>query len=179
MKPSENTPNSRIAEVIESRSPAGQNDSVQGWHNLLKDLLKRMAPYLREGYLVTFRTLQDQEKVLFEELHRKLTVPPSVYALYLPPSVRYQMLYHRPEGVSQPLPDHSPENPPDEGIILACRKTGIDVIINALLAKPPFTPAIDVYDDGQLLAGYVYNTVDECIRDLTKVLQTHLQPGTD
>lgn len=179
MKPSENTPNSRIAAVIESRSPVGQNDSVQGWHNLLKDLLKRMAPYLREGYLVTFRTLQDQEKILFEELHRKLKVPPSVYALYLPPSVRYQMLYHRPEGVSQPLPDHSSENPPDEGIVLACRIADIDIIINALLAKPPFTPAIDVYDDGQLLAGYVYNTVDECIRDLTKVLQTHLQPGTD
>jgi hypothetical protein len=47
------------------------------------------------------------------------------------------------------------------------------------LAKPPFTPAIDVYDNGQLLAGYVYNTIDECIDDLTKVLQIHLKPGAD
>lgn len=105
-------------------------------------------------------------------------VPISVGAIYLPPSVRYQMLYHRPEGQPQPLPEHSPDNPPDEGIVLACRKTDFTVIINALLAKPPFAPAIDVYDDGQLLAGYVYNAIDECIADLTKVLQIHLQPGT-
>jgi len=35
-----------IAEIIESRSPAGRSDSVQGWHNLLKNLLGQMAPYL-------------------------------------------------------------------------------------------------------------------------------------
>jgi hypothetical protein len=50
-------------------------------------------------------------------------------------------------------------------------------VINALMAKPPFTPAIDVYDNGQLLAGYIYNTIDECIGDLARVLQIHLQPG--
>jgi hypothetical protein len=61
--------------------------------------------------------------------------------------------------------------------VLACRKADFNLIINALLAKPPYTPAIDVYDDGQLLAGYVYNTIDECIGDLTKVLQIHLQPA--
>lgn len=42
-----------------------------------------------------------------------------------------------------------------------------------------FTPAIDVYDDGQLLAGYAYNTIDECVGNLTKVLQIHLQSGPD
>ena len=42
-----------------------------------------------------------------------------------------------------------------------------------------FTPAIDVYDDGQLLAGYVYNTIDECVDNLTRVLQVHLQSGPD
>jgi hypothetical protein len=42
-----------------------------------------------------------------------------------------------------------------------------------------FTPAIDVYDNGQLLAGYVYNTIDECVDNLTRVLQIHLQSGPD
>jgi hypothetical protein len=62
---------------------------------------------------------------------------------------------------------------------LGCRRTDLNVVVNTLLAKPPFTPAIDVYDNGQLLAGYVYNTIDECIGDLTKVMQTHLKPGAD
>ena len=89
------------------------------------------------------------------------------------------MLYNRPAGEPQPIPEHSQDNPPDEGIILATRKNDFNVVINALLAKPPFTPAIDVYDDGQLLAGYTYNTSDECVGDLTKVLQIHLSPGAN
>ena len=179
MKPLKKSSNSSIAEIIESRSPAGRQDSVQGWHNLLIKLLSQMTPYLKEGHLVTFRTLNDREREFFEELHGKVTVPSTVSAIYMPPSVRFQMLYHRPEGESRAVPDHSPENPPDEGIVLGCRRTDLNVVVNALLAKPPFTPAIDVYDNGQLLAGYVYNTIDECIGDLTKVLQIHLKPGAD
>ena len=177
MKPFENTVYSSVAEIIESRSPAGRQDSVRGWHDLLKKLLSQMTPYLKEGHLVTFRTLSNWERGFFEELHRKVALPSTVSAIYMPPSVRFQMLYRRPEGEPRAIPDHSPENPPDEGIILGCRRTDLDVVVNALLAKPPFSPAIDVYDNGQLLAGYVYNTIDECIGDLTKVLQTHLEPG--
>ena len=179
MKPLKNTSNSNIAEIIESRSPAGRQDSVQGWHNLLKKLLSQMTPYLKEGHLVTFQTLNDRERGFFEELHAKVTLPQTVSAIYMPPSVRFQMLYHRPEGEPPAVPDHSPENPPDEGIVLGCCRTDLNVVVNALLAKPPFTPAIDVYDNGQLLAGYVYNTIDECIADLTKILQIHLKPGAD
>jgi len=177
MKRSKNELNSYLAGIIESRAPAGQYDAVQGWHKLLKNLLGRMAPYLQEGHLVTFRRLKEQESQFFEQLHQKVTIPASVGAIYLPPSVLFQMLYHRPESEPQPVPDHSPENPPDEGIVLACQKRDFNVVVNALMAKPPFAPAIDVYEDGQLLAGYVYNAIDECIANLTAVLQIHLQPG--
>ena len=177
MKQPINTPSAHTAEVIERRSPAGRNDSVQGWHNLLKRMLHQMAPYMREGHLVTFRRIEEQERVFFGKISQSISVPNATGAFYMPPSVRYQMLYRRPEGAPQPIPEHSPDNPPDDGIVLACRKADFKLIINALLAKPPYTPAIDVYDDGQLLAGYVYNTIDECIGDLTKVLQIHLQPA--
>ena len=176
MKQPKEAPISRIADIIESRSPAGKNESVRGWHNLLKKILHQMAPYLRESHLVTFRSLTDQEAVFFEKLIKKISVPPSVAAIYMPPSVRYQMFYDRPAGEPQPIPEHSPDNPPDEGIVLACQKADFNVVINALMAKPPFTPAIDVYDNGQLLAGYIFNSIDECIGDLTRVLRIHLQP---
>lgn len=170
-----NTNTERVADIIESRSPAGRHDSVQGWHNLLKDLLSKMAPYLRVGQLVTFRELKASERLFFENRLQTITVPAAVQALYLPPSVRHQMLYQRPAGAPQPIPEHSADHPPDEGIVLANRKNDINVVINALMAKPPFAPAIDVYDDGQLLAGYVYQSIDECISNLSKVLQTHLE----
>ena len=179
MRPSSNSSGSTIADIIENRSPAGPNESVQGWHKFLKRILFQMAPYLREGHMVTFRRLKDQESVFFERLRQKISVPPSAASIYIPPSVLYQMLYNRPAGEPQPIPEHSQDNPPDEGIILSSRKNDFNVVINALLAKPPFTPAIDVYDDGQLLAGYTYNTIDECVGDLTKVLQIHLSPGAN
>ena len=177
MKQPNDSTMSGMADTIESRSPAGKNESVYGWHNLLKKMLHQMRPYLRESHLITFQTLTDQEVVFFEKLVNKISVPPSVAAAYIPPSVRYQMLYDRPVGEPQPIPEHSSDNPPDDGIVLACRKTNFDIVVNALMAKPPFTPAIDVYDNGQLLAGYIYNSIDECIDELTRVFQIHLQTG--
>jgi hypothetical protein len=171
----QDTDNSHVARVIESRSPAGRQDAVQGWHNLLKSLLSQMAPYMRQGQLVTFRELKEPERQFFEERLQTIKVPASTRALYLPPSVRHQMLYQRPAGEPQPIPEHSLDNPPDRGIVLACRETELDVVVNVLFAKPPFAPAIDVYDDGRLLAGYVYNTIEECIANLSKVLKIYLQ----
>lgn len=171
------TDNERMADIIEGRSPAGRHDSVQGWHKLLKDLLTRMAPWLQEGRMVTFRRLKEPERLFFEKKLQHLRVPVAAQALYLPPSVRHQMLYQRPTGEPQPVPEQSADDPPDEGIVLACRKSDYTVVINCLLAKPPFAPAIDVYDDGQLLAGYVFHTIDECIDNISDVLQTYLQPG--
>ncbi len=166
--------NKRITDIIENRSPAGRHDSVQGWHNLLRNLLRKMSPYLRDGQLVTFQTLNDSEKSFFEAFHPKITVPQTSSALFIPPSVLFQMLYSRPEGAPRSVPEHSPENPPDNGIILASRSNDYSTIVNALFARPPFTPAIDVYEAGQLLAGYVYSNVDECIENLSNVLSVHL-----
>lgn len=179
VKPFRNNSSEGIDKIIESRSPAGRHDSVRGWHNLLKTILTQTMPYLREGHLITFRRIEDHEKDFFEKLLRMVTVPNTVGAIYIPPSVRFQMMYHRPDGETQPIPEHSADDPPDKGVVLACRKTDVNMVINALMAKPPFTPAIDVYDDGQLLAGYIYNTIDECIGDLTKVLQTYLDSKAD
>ncbi len=177
MKKSKKISGLQMAEIIESRSPAGRHDTVAGWHNLIKKILDKMAPYLTGGHLVTFRSLSGRERLFFENLQQIITIPADVNAIYLPPSVRFQMLYHRPDGEPRAVPDHSLDDPPDEGVVLACRKTDFNVVINALMAKPPFAPAIDVYEDGQLLAGYVYHTIVECIRGLAAVMKIHLHSG--
>ena len=173
-QPIRNTHNQRLAQIIESRSPAGRHDAVQGWHDLLQDLLSQMAPYLREGRLVTFRQLKEPERKFFEKQLQRITVPATAQALYLPPSVRYQMLYQRPAGEPQPVPEHSPDHPPDEGIVLACRKCDYNVVINCLAMVHGV--ALTAHD-GRLLAGYVYHTISECVTHLSEVMQIHLQPG--
>lgn len=169
MKPSQNSSSSRIADIIASRAAAGPDDLVAGWQNLLKQLLAQTAPYLRPGHLVTFRRINDAEQQFFKQLHRSVAVPPGAGAIYLPPSVRSQMMYGRTGS------DHRADHPPDTGILLATLPADFTVIVNALFAKPPFTPAIDVYDNGRLLAGYVYNTINECTAALSEVLRVHLQ----
>jgi hypothetical protein len=103
MKKSNKSSDRQLADVIENRSPAGRHDTVEGWHNLLKRILEKMAPYLTKGHLVTFRSLTDQEHLFFESLQQSIAIPAGVSAIYLPPSVRFQMLYHRPDMFTIPL----------------------------------------------------------------------------
>lgn len=146
-QPNVNTLGSHVSETIEGRSPAGRHDPVQSWHKLLIKILGQIDAYIREGHLVTFRRKNEREGEIFKKISQTISVPDTVVAIYMPPSVRFQMMYYRPEGVIQPIPDHSPDNPPDDGIVLACRKSDFNFIINALLAKPPFAPTVDVFDD--------------------------------
>ena len=169
----------QVSEIIGKRVGAGPQDIVEGWQRFLKKILSQMAPHLKAGHMVTFQTLESHERQLYQKLSDNISIPRNVSAIYIPPSVRYQMMYQRPEGQSQPIPEHDPENPPDMGVILAGRLKHFDIIVNVLLAKPPFTPAIDVYENGQLLAGYVYNTIDECIAGMSQVLKAHFHISYD
>jgi hypothetical protein len=64
--------------------------------------------------------------------------------------------------------------PKDDGVILASRTSSHATIVNALLAHAPCAPAIDVYDNGALVAGYVYHAIDDCLAAMSGVIQTHL-----
>lgn len=166
----------QIAETIGQRVRAGADPNVTGWQAMLASLLQKMSPYMAAGHLVTFQTLRPHEKSFFLKLHEAVRIPEGNSALYLPPSVRHQMLYRHQASRTALHGNDEPENPPDEGILLCSRANAFEVIVNALFAHPPFTPAVDVYDRGQLLAGYTYYDIAACIQALTGVLQVHLSP---
>jgi hypothetical protein len=164
----------QIVETIEKRVGAGTDPSVAGWQAMLADLLKQMNPYMAAGRLVTFQTLTTQEKDFFLTLRGSVRIPEAVCALYLPPSVRHQMLYRDRANKAALLGNDDPENPPDAGILLGSRQNDFGVIVNALFAHPPFTPAVDVYDHGQLIAGYTYYQIADCQAALSDLLKVHL-----
>lgn len=164
----------KIAATIAGRVRVGADATVAGWQAMLTDLLQQMAPYLANGRLVTFQTLTPPEKDFFATLHDAVQIPEIAAGLYLPPSVRHQMLYRHQTNKAALLGNEDPENPPDSGILLASRINDYTVIVNALFAHPPYTPAVDVYDRGQLIAGYTYYTVSECVQALTALIQVHL-----
>lgn len=164
--------NQRLARVVEQRVGVGQTEMVSGWQAVLKDLLSRMKPFMKPGFLVTFQNLTEAEIAFFERLHHEVRMPQSAVGLYLPPSVREQMLGEKPIN-------NGASGQPDAGVVVASHHGAFDVIVNALFAFPPFTPAIDVYDRGQLMAGYQFATIDECRADLANVIGRHLgMPST-
>jgi hypothetical protein len=62
----------------------------------------------------------------------------------------------------------------DAGIVLASEFREYDVIVNSLLAFPPYSAGIDVYEKGALTAGYSFQTLEECQGDLQKIIWTYL-----
>jgi len=164
----------RVAEIIDQRVGAGESDLVVGWQQMLAGLLEKIAPFLSAGRLVTFRTLLPEEKTFFEALHRDVAVPGHVTAIFISPSVRHQMMGGQPPagGVAQAI--QPPGSPPDAGILLACRANDHQTIVNVLFAHPPHTPAVDVYDQGRLIAGYSYASIPDCRIEIGIILGRHL-----
>jgi hypothetical protein len=159
--------NQQKARVVEERAGVGTTEIVSGWQAILVDLLNRMKPFMRSGVIVTFQHLTTSEIDFFERLHREVGIPQSAAAIYLPPSVRGQML-----GEKRVQNDASGQ--PDAGVVIAVRHGEFDVIVNALFAFHPFTPAIDVYERGQLIAGYQFKSINACIAEFSTVLGRHL-----
>ena len=147
----------------------GADPAVAGWQCLLEEMLVKLEGYLVPGRVVTFQSVAPEERTVFEELSRALDLPPQVCAVFIPPSV-LQAMYFAPE--SGPAPARLVRG---AGILLASRCRDYMIILNTLFAMPPYAAGIDVYENGNLLAGYSYRTVAECSAALPQVLHTYLR----
>lgn len=163
--------NQKLAQTIEQRVGAGYSEIVAGWQLMLQDMLIRMRPFLKPGSIVTFQQLLPDEKVFFNRLADEVPVPTVAQAFYLPPSVRHQMMGGR-AGDSDDL------GISDAGVLVASQIDNHEVIVNALFALASCTPAVDVYEQGQLVAGYQYPSIDACRSELGTVLKRHLQQSS-
>jgi hypothetical protein len=172
MNPINSKQNQRLARVVEQRVGNGPSDAVDGWQSMLVELLDRMKAFLKPGATVTFQQMMPEEIKFFERLSQAVAVPQSAVAFYLPPSVRHQMM-----GGSSGELDASEIH--DAGVLVASRSEGHGIVVNALFAHPPFTPAVDVYDQGQFVAGYQYETIAACRAELGEILQRHLAGPPD
>jgi hypothetical protein len=151
------------------RLRAGADPAVAGWQCLLEEMLVKLEDYLVPGRVVTFQSVAPEERTVFEELSSTLDLPAQVCAVFIPPSVLQAMVF-------------TPESGPaaarlvrDAGILLASRCRDYTIILNTLFAMPPYAAGIDVYENGNLLAGYSYRTVAECRANLSQVTRTYLR----
>jgi hypothetical protein len=157
----------QLAQVVEKRVGRGPTEIVSGWQSVLKNLLEKVNSYLKPGAMVTFQSLTPREKDHFTVFSSRVKISPACAAIFIPPSVRQQMM----GGWAG---DNPGTEPSDAGVIIASRPGNFSIIINVLFAHPPFTPAVDVYENGQLSAGYQYDSIEACQSELGEILDRHL-----
>lgn len=155
----------------EQRIDAGSDPVTAGWQCFLEEMLLQLENYMVAGRMVTFQQLTEAEIQQYQFL-QQLRLPEIVCAVFIPPSVLHSMLSG---GALQA--SGMPSAFPDAGVVLASRCRRYDLIVNTLFARPPYTPGIDVYEYGNLLAGYSYQTHAECQAELPKIIQTFLGSG--
>jgi hypothetical protein len=170
MKPKEPIESESMDQTIVRRSGVGPNDLIAGWQSVLSRMLDQTQPFMQPARIVTFQRMRPHEQSVFQQIIQRVSMSEQAWGIYLPPSVRNQLMYTN-QGLIIPAGEAVPR---DDGVLLFSRATSHETIVNGLLAHQPFAPAVDVYDQGALLAGYVYDNIDACLADLTAVIQIHL-----
>ncbi len=162
--------NALIDQTIFRRTGVGSNELIKGWQSVLIRLLDHLGPHLQAAHIVTFQKLSTAEEKMYRHILQRVTVPKGVCGVYMPPSARNQIMYTN-RGLDIPAAEITPK---DDGVLLFSRQSSHSTILNVLLAHPPFTPAVDVYDRGAMLAGYVYDSIDDCLASMASIIDTHL-----
>jgi len=170
MEPKKPIKSESMDQTIARRSGVGPNELIAGWQSVLSRMLHQMQTFSQPARIVTFQRINSHEQGVFQNVTQRVRVPDQAWGVYLPPSVRNQLMYTN-QGLSIPADETIPK---DDGALLFSRSDSHQTIVNGLLAHPPFATAVDVYDSGALLAGYVYDGIDDCLANLSAVIETHL-----
>jgi hypothetical protein len=169
----------RAQEKKRRRIEDGRDPVVAGWQCVLEEMLIQLESYVRPGEIVTFQVITPEEKEVFTGLRALARIPSSACAVFIPPSVIRGMMRSQGGARFTGWPAYYRERHPDSGVLVASRCREYDLIINALLAHPPFTPGIDVYEGGELVAAYSYQGLEAFQSEFASVIETYLKDRED
>lgn len=160
----------KVKEKTESRIHAGRDPRIAHWQGALESILVMMEKYLVPGQIITVESLKPNEAEVFQTLHTLLDISPFVNAVFLPPSIANAM---NPSEIADSIKRVPKENP--SYMVLISKIRDYNRILAAEISPHPAKPGVDIFEDGSLLGSYNYNTPEECIKDLSKVIWIHLK----
>ena len=164
----------QITERAESRKGAGRDEFQADWQASLEVLLLMAEDHLKEhpGQLEFMRISNREEWGFFVDVMERLDLPPDTCALLITPSAFKGM----------PLP--TPGEWEDAGLmawqrdsvwVLISRCDDWKVIMQATLPGLE-SVGVDVFEDGAHIADYSYNSIDECLDDLSRIVWIYFKP---
>lgn len=154
---------------IEAWIAAGRKPGVAHWHGALEATMVSLEPHLQPGHLVPVQALEKKYYALFAELYALLDLSPDVQAAFLPTAMGGIL---KPPAAIEALRRVHPD---DTSTMLLCRRPGNHPrILCAEISKAAWKPGVDLFEEGALLGNYEYDNSADCIRDLAKLIRTHL-----
>ncbi len=163
-----------IFDKAEDRKKLGHDDFGVDWQAALEIMTLLMEKHLikKPGQMLPMQIDNQDEGDFYYDVQEKLDLPPGTCAVLITPSASKNMPF--PKLPESEITGLEPWIRNAYSIII----TDLNdhrVIMQASL--PGIEHAgIDVFEDGFHFANYTYNTIEECLNDLTKVTWIHFNP---
>ncbi len=147
----------------------GRNPGIAHWHGALEATMASFAPYLQPGRLIPVHSLDKSAYSIFKELYTVLDLCPDTLAAFIPSGMA-GVLY--PPAAIDSLRRIHKDN---KSVMLLCRQPGENTrILSAEISKEAWKPGVDLFEEGALLGSYEFDSSADCIRELPKLVRTHL-----
>ena len=163
-----------IFDKAEAREKAGKEPFHAGWQAVLETVLLLARKHLieRPGQLLPLQIDGQKEWEFYLDIQEKLDLPPDTSAVLITPSSFKAMpifqdmefQYTRPKAWERDAYSMIISDLKDHKIIMQVSLPGLETV------------GIDVFEEGHHLADYGYNTIEECLDDLTKVTWIYFNP---
>jgi hypothetical protein len=166
-----------IFRKAEDREKAGGDYFETGWQATLELMLLMMEKQLLEnpGQLLPMQISEDDEWEFYLDVMEKLDLPPDTGAVLITPSafkdMKFPMLSEFEDSEMAPWKRNA------YSVIISDSRDHT-VILQASLPGIEFA-GIDIFEDGKHFADYMYNTVEECLDELSNVTWTYFRPDGD
>jgi len=166
-----------IFKKAEDREKAGRDHFETGWQATLELILLMMEEQLLEnpGQLLPMQINGDDEWDFYLDVMEKLDLLPDTGAVLVTPSAFKEMKLS--EFSEFENSEMAPWKRNSYSLILSDIRDH-NVILQASLPGIEFA-GIDIFEDGKHFADYMYNTVEECLDELSKVTWTYFKPKGD
>jgi hypothetical protein len=152
----------------------GKDVLISFWQTILEIMLLVVRELVSKnpGKVVPMEIGNDEEWEFFLDIKKKLDLPPETFAVLVTPTAFKNMPF---------LDDPEIE---DFGL-KAWERNAYSLLVSGIndrsrilqAALPGIEhPGIDVFEDGNQPASYSYNTIDECVDDLSKTIWIYFNP---
>ena len=160
----------KIEDKTKTRIQAGSDPAIAGWQGAIESVLSTLDVYLVAGQIITIDTLTKKDAAFFQKLHVALDLAPYITAVFLPGDTSNR--------TCPPKAAESIQRVPENGIsskVLVSRHNDFRRVMVVELGESPVRAGIDIFQDGNLLGKYDYETPEDVMDAISKVIWVHLK----